>query len=134
MADAKLSNSSVTSSAIRLRGARVTFAWKNLTEEEPLPSLFASTDAQSEVQFMGWLNPSYTITGVLDESSDRLTDGISLSLIKSFAKATTSTYFIDDEFAPSGTKVVIPSFTVIKSASDRDDKIYNYSIKLTETL
>lgn len=135
MNDVRLSNSSVTSSAIRLRGAEVSYGWGNLIEDQVVPSRFlTSSDAQSEVQFMGWENPKYSIRGYLDESSDRFTSGINFTQLKAFAKSTGSTYLYEDTFASSGVKISIISFDVQKVAPDRASEVYAYSIRAIETL
>lgn len=134
MNEAKLSDSSVNASPIRIRSPEISYGWGNLTEQEPIPGKFPSTDANNEIQFMGWENPRFVIRGLLDESPTALSDGMTLALLKSFAKSTGSTYLYDDTFATDGTKIKIESFNVQKNAKDKTAQIYNYSITALETL
>jgi len=133
MADTRLSNSSVTSSAVRLLGAEVTYKWENLVEADPVPSKFDTTStAQTEVQFMGWNNPKISIRGIVDENDD-IPNAINFELLKKFAMATTNTYLFDDIFAPTGSKVAIVNFSIPRVATSKNKK-YDYSLELVETL
>lgn len=134
MTDIQLSDSSVSSGAITLRGAEINYSWNNLIENDPIPSVFGTaSDAQNEIQFMGWQNPQYKIRGFLDESSDAISSGMSLALLKSFAKSTGSTYVFDDVFSTAGTLVKIKSFNVRRMAAEKDDKIHQYDFTIIET-
>lgn len=130
MADIRLSNSVITSSAIPLQGASLAVGWKNLVSVPVFPAVYTGSDAVTEVQFMGWENPIYSIRGYLREGTSGT---ITYSLLKQYAKATSSTYLYDDIIASSGVKVAVMTFDVQRRAVDKDDNIYDYSIKLVET-
>jgi len=132
MTDARLSSSEVTSSAIYLRGAEITFKWNNLIEPNVIPSLIdTSSDAQTEAHYMGWQNPSYTIRGLIDETGDS-SNVLTLSLLKQFAQVTSSLYLYDDVFAPTGTQIIIKDFTIPRVATYKT-KIYDYTINALTT-
>lgn len=133
MADIKLSDSSVTSSAIVLQGAEANWALTLYVEEQPAPGKLAATDAQSEVMFNGWSNPLISIRGYLDESADALANSIDFSLLKSFAKSTGSTYLIDDVYGTL--KIKLREVNVRRVApTDKISQVYEYSIRAIETL
>jgi len=140
MTDARLSNSSVTSSAVVMRGSEINYSWNNFVEENPIPSLFNSDadsqtgNAQTEIQWMGWANPIYKIQGILDEDGD-VSNRMTFNLLKDFASNTGSNlYLFDDLFCPSGAKVIIKNFNILRMARYKNTSKYTYSLNLMETL
>jgi len=129
--DVRLSDSTVSSSAIICRGSQLNLGWKNFVNVPPFPGQFTGSDANGEVQFLGWENPQYSLRGVLLQDQ---TSSLTLTQLKSFAKSTGSTYLYDDILASDGTQVKITTFDVTRNAKDKHDNIYDYSIKLVETL
>jgi hypothetical protein len=130
MADIRLSNSSVSSSAIPLAGAEISVGWKNLTSVPVYPGVYTDGTAVSEVQLLGHQNPIFSIRGFLQETES---DAMLYSLLTDFATSTDSTFVYDDIIASSGQQVVIESFDVNKRAIHKNDQIYDYSIKLVAT-
>jgi len=140
MADARLSNSSVTSAAINIGASEVLYNHNNLIEENPIPGLFSADpdsltgNAQTEMQWMGWVNPTYKVQGVIDEDgtgSTRLT----WDLLRDFATNTSSDlYLFDDRFCSSGVKVLISNFSTPRQARYKNSEKYIVSINLVETL
>jgi len=140
MSDARLSNSSVTSSAINIGASEVLYGHNNLIEENPVPGLFSADadsqtgNAQTEMQWMGWVNPTYKITGVLDQDGTGSTR-MTLTLLKDFATNTSSDlYLFDDRLCPSGAKVLMRNFTIPRIAKYKNSEKYIVSINLVETL
>ncbi len=140
MSDARLSNSSVTSSAIDIGASEVLYSHNNMIEENPVPGLFnadadsATGNAQTEFQWMGWINPTYKIQGVLDQDGTGSTR-MTLSLLKDFATNTSSSlYLFDDRLCSSGAKVLLKSFSLPRMAKYKNSEKYIVSINLVETL
>ena len=116
--DTKLSSSAVNSGVpVSLGVTSINYAHKNNIRSPQIPSKFTTSDAITETDFVGWENPKIVIQGVFKDKQP-VTNGATITLMKSFAKNTTSTYILDDFFFPSYTKLQIESVTFDRKATD----------------
>ena len=142
MTDTRLSSSAVNlGTAVLLGGTDFTFAWKNNINSPVLPGKTTTSDSISEVDYVGRENPIVTIRGVFDEKN-LVSNGMSVSLWRDFAKLTTSCTIYDDIFFTSGQSISLESMNMSRQPKDGDyysgatrtkGSLVKYSIKAVLT-
>lgn len=137
-----LSCSAVNSGTpVNIGATKIQYGWENYVKEEERIGRFTTGDAMGNVDFIGWGNPKVQIEGVFDinvSSSNWMT----LALLKSFTKTTTSVYISDSGFYSSYTKIKIQGFKATRQPSvggyttegTVEGSIINYSIEAIETI
>jgi len=138
-----LSSSAVNSGvAVQIGASEITFAHSNNVRSPSYPGKFTTSDQIGSVDFLGWENPVLTIQGVFNEK-DPANNGATITLLKDFAKETSSVYFKDNLFFTTYQQIQITKLTLNRAARDNiyesgSDKwkgtIINYTINaiLTE--
>jgi len=138
-----LSSSAVNSgNEVKLSAREITFKHNNNLRSPSKPGYFTTSDAIGEVDFISWENPTINIQGVFDEKNAP-SNSATVSLLKEFAKETTSVYFKDNLLFTTYQKIQISDLTLSRNAQDNisesgSDKwkgtIINYTINaiLTE--
>jgi len=120
MTDTRLSSSAVNSgTAVLLGGTDITFAWKNNINSPVLPGKTSSADSISQVDYVGRENPIVSIQGVFNEKN-LVTNGMSVSLWRDFAKLTTSCTIYDDIFFTSGQAISLESMNMARQPKEGD--------------
>jgi len=136
--DLTLKSSGINSGvAVELNGVDVVYKWSNYTNKPDVPSIFAATDAQVEMQFMGWTNPTIVVRGIIDADSTT-SNHLTIAFLKAFAKEKTNAVYITEKtlYPAADTSLVIISSFDLKKAKDSDDneRRWDYSITFYETL
>jgi hypothetical protein len=123
--------------AVELNGVDITYKWNNYVNTPDVPSKFAATDAQVELQFLGWTNPTMVVKGIID-INNLTSNQLTIALLKLFAKEKTNAVYITEKDlfpTPTTSLVLISSFDLKKSKdSDDNENRWDYSILLIETL
>ena len=123
--------------AVCLQGVEITYKWSNFTKIPDVPSKFAATDAQVEVDFNGWTNPTIIVRGIMD-ANDSSTNAITLALLKLFAKEKVNPIYIYEQhlFPTANTSMVqVVSFDVSKRKNDdKNEGRLDFTINLVETI
>ena len=138
MADITLKSSGINGgTAVNLQAVSIIYKWNNYVNQPDVPAKFAATDAQVEVDFLGWTNPTIVIRGVVDTNT-AASNSLTLALLKLFTQEKTNAVYITDDllFSVADTSIVqIKSFDISRAyAEDINEGKYNYSIHLVETL
>ncbi|MAH49944.1 hypothetical protein CMI37_29265 [Candidatus Pacearchaeota archaeon] len=138
MADVNLKSSGINGgTAVNLQGVDITYKWSNFINVPDVPSKFAATDAQVEVDFIGWTNPVIVIRGVID-TNNAPTNSITLALLKSFLTEKTNAVYIQETVlfsAADTTQVQLKDMSLSRSKmNDHNEGRMDYQITMVETL
>lgn len=106
--------SSSETGIVYLKGVEISQAHKNYLRIPELPSKFTTSDYVGEVDFLGYDNDTFTLSGVFDEKADN-----KVSKLKILAKTTQSVYIYDPIFFTSGNqKIRIETLKFSRKATD----------------
>ena len=143
MVDVHIHDSGVNEgTSIKLRMAKVTYAWKNLIQKNTPASRFYTTKTGSDypqvkTNFLGWENPTFFIEGRIDTSSSA-TDVITVDLLRELAKSQTQAFIYDPYIFPAGSSAApetpcqVEDFNVVRSAVESQDGYFlTYTMLVT---
>lgn len=142
MGETSLSCSAVNSGTpVNMGATKIQLGWNNFVKDEVRVGRFTTGDAIGEVDFVGWENPKVQIEGVFDINQS-ISNWMTLSLLKDFAKTTGSVYISDSALYTSYTEVQVKGFKATRepgmgahtTAGTIEGSLIQYSLEAIETI